>query len=83
MITVQDLCNIVGNKIGNEVQKNLIRNNFPPHIADQMCAAIDGKERVELFHRFLAEYNEWITQQQLQQEAVQEFLRRYYCKKTQ
>lgn len=83
MITVQDLCNIVGNKIGNEAQKNLIRNNFPPHIADQMCAAIDGKERVELFHRFLAEYNEWITQQQLQQEAVQEFLRRYYCKKTQ
>ena len=83
MITVQDLCNIVGNKIGNEAQKNLIRNNFPPHIADQMCAAIDGKERVELFHRFLKEYNEWMTQQLRQQAAVQEILRRYYCKKTQ
>lgn len=50
MITVQDLYNIVGNKIGNEVQKNLIRNNFPPHIADQMCAAMDGHERVEHIH---------------------------------
>ena len=36
MITVQDLYNVVGNKIGNEAQKNLIRNNFPPHIAEQM-----------------------------------------------
>lgn len=78
MITVQDLYNIVGNKIGNEVQKNLIRNNFPSHIAEQMCAAIDGHERVELFHRFLTEYNEWITQRQLQQAAVQELLRKYF-----
>lgn len=80
MITVQDLCNIVGNKIGNEAQKNLIRNNFPPHIAEQMCAAIDGQERVELFHRFLTDYNEWMMLQQRQQEAVQEFLRKYYMR---
>lgn len=78
MITVQDLYNIVGNKIGNEAQKSIIRNNFPPHIAEQMCAAIDGHERVELFHRFLMEYNEWMIQQQWQQAAVQEFLRKYY-----
>ena len=78
MITVQDLYNIVGNKIGNEAQKSIIRNNFPPHIAEQMCAAIDGHERVELFHRFLMAYNEWMIQQQRQQAAVQEFLRKYY-----
>ena len=34
MITIQDLYNIVGNKIANEAQKALIRNNFPPQIAD-------------------------------------------------
>lgn len=83
MITVQDLYNIVGNKIGNEAQKSIIRNNFPPHIAEQMCAAIDGHERVELFHRFLMEYNEWMMQQQRQQAAVQEFLKKYYNNQSQ
>jgi hypothetical protein len=38
MITIQDLNNIVGNKIANEAQKALIRNNFPPQIAEQMCS---------------------------------------------
>jgi hypothetical protein len=66
MITVQDLYNIVGNKIGNETQKNLIRNNFPPHIAEQMCAAIDGHERVEHFQRLLKEYHKWLLNQQRQ-----------------
>ena len=83
MITVQELYNIVGNKIGNEVQKSLIRNNFPPHIADQMCAAIDGHERMEHFYRFLMEYNEWMMQQQRQQAAVQEFLKKYYYNQSQ
>ena len=50
MITIQDLYNIVGNKIANEAQKALIRNNFPPQIAEQMCNAIDGQERAEHFH---------------------------------
>ena len=45
MISIQDLYNIVGNKIANEAQKTIIRNNFPPQIADQMCNAIDGQER--------------------------------------
>lgn len=36
MITIQDLYNILGNKISNESQKALIRNNFPPQIAEQM-----------------------------------------------
>lgn len=47
MITIQDLYNIVGNKIVNETGKAIIRNNFPTQIAEQMCNAIDGKERAE------------------------------------
>ena len=70
MITIQDLYNIVGNKIANEAQKALIRNNFPPQIAEQMCNAIDGQERAEHFQRLLKEYNEWMQNQQRQQEAV-------------
>jgi hypothetical protein len=57
MITTQDLYNIVGNKIANEAQKALIRNNFLSHIAEQLCNAIDGQERVERFQRLLKEYN--------------------------
>ena len=78
MITIQDLYNIVGNKISNELQKSIIRNNFPPQIAERMCAAIDGQERIEHFQRLLKEYNEWMIMQQRQQEAVQQFLREYY-----
>lgn len=77
MITIQDLYNIVGNKIANETQKALIRSSFPPHIADRMCAAIDGQEKMEHFIRFLNEYNEWMAQQQMQQAEVIEFLRQY------
>ena len=78
MITIQDLYNIVGNKIANETGKAIIRNNFPPQIAEQMCRAIDGQERTEHFQRLLREYNEWMQNQQRQQEAVQRFLREYY-----
>lgn len=78
MITIQDLYDIVGNKISNEMQKSIIRNNFPPKIADRMCAVIDGQERIEHFQRLLNEYNEWMVMQQRQQEAVLQFLREYY-----
>ena len=78
MITIQDLYNIVGNKISNELQKSIIRNNFPPQIAERMCAAIDGQERIEHFQRLLKEYNEWMVMQQRQQEAIQQFMREYY-----
>ena len=78
MITVQDLYNIVGNRIANETGKAIIRNNFPPQIAEQMCNVIDGQERAEHFQRLLREYNEWLAQQQRQQAAIQEFLREYY-----
>ena len=75
MITEKDLYDIAENKIANEAQKALIRNNFPPQIADRMCAAIDGQEKLEHFIRFLNEYNEWMVQQQMQQAAVMEFLK--------
>lgn len=78
MITIQDLYNIVGNKIANEAQKALIRNNFPPQIAEQMCNAIDGQERAEHFQRLLQEYNERLINQQRQQAAIAAFLMEYY-----
>ena len=78
MVTIQDLYNIVGNKISNETQKTMIRNSFPPQIAERMCIAIDGQEKAERFQRLLQEYNEWLVNQQRQQAAVIEFLREYY-----
>ena len=78
MITIQDLYNILGNKISNEMQKAIIRNNFPPQIAERMCDAIDGQERAGPFQRLLQEYNEWLMHQQRQQEMVERFLREYY-----
>lgn len=78
MISIQDLYNIVGNKITNEAGKAIIRNNFPPQIAEQMCRAIDGQERAEHFQRLLKEYSEWMMQQQRQREMVEMFLREYY-----
>jgi len=77
MVTIQDLYNIVGNRISNEMQKAIVRNNFPSCLAERMCAAIDGQEKMEHFVRFLNEYNEWMVQQQMQQAAVIEFLRGY------
>lgn len=77
MMTIQDLYNIIDNKIANDAQKALIRNNMPPQIAERMCAAIDGQEKAELLRRLLIEYNEWMLQQQRQLMCVQEFLRGY------
>ena len=78
MITIQDLYNIVGNKIANETGKAIIRNSFPLQIAERMCAAIDGQERAEHFQRLLIEYNEWVLNQQRQQAAIRKFLKEYY-----
>ena len=75
MITLKDLNDIAENKIKNEAQKAIIRSSFPPHLADRMCAAIDGQEKTEHFIRFLNEYNERMAEQQM---VVQEFLREYY-----
>lgn len=78
MITIQDLYNILGNKISNEMQKAIIRNSFPPQIAERMCAVIESQEKAEHFQRLLNEYNEWLINQQRQQETVAAFLREYY-----
>jgi hypothetical protein len=77
MITIQDLYNIVGNKISNEISKSIIRNNFPPNIADQICNAIDAHESADHFQRLM---QEWIELQQKQQQVVQYFLSQYYNK---
>ena len=78
MITTQDLFNIVGNKISNELGKSIIRNSFPPQIAEQMCNAIDSNEAAEHFSRLLREWNEWLESQQRQQHAIRSFLQQYY-----
>jgi hypothetical protein len=77
MITVKDFYDIVGKKMANEASKAVIWNNMPPHIAEQMCDAIDRHEAAEHFQRLLTEYNEWLVNQQRQQEAVQRFLGEY------
>ena len=56
MITIKDLYDIVGNKMANEAGKVFIRNNFPPHIAEQMCDAIDRQESAEHYMRILKEF---------------------------
>ena len=73
MITIQDLNNILGDKISNEMQKVIVRNNFPPQIAERMCVAIGGQEKAGHFQRLLQEYNEWLIYQQKQQAMVQGF----------
>lgn len=50
MITIQDLYNIVGNKIANEAQKALIRNNFPPQIADRCATPSTGRRELNTFN---------------------------------
>ena len=73
MITTQDLFNIVGNKISNEMGKSIIRNSFPPQIAEQMCNAIDCNEKAELLQKL----SEWQESQKRQQQAIQSFLQQY------
>ena len=73
MMTIQDLYNIVGNKMANEVKKSIIRNNFPPRVAKQMCDAIDLNEMEELIKKM----NEWQEEQNKQQQAIQSFLQQY------
>jgi len=78
MITTKDLYDILENKISNEMQKSLFRNNFPPQIAEQMCSFIDGEEKAEHFMRCL---NEWVADQQRQQQCIQQILQQYHRKK--
>lgn len=69
-MTEQDFLNIIGNKISNEMQKVIIRNNFQPQIAERLCNTIDSKEKADLFQKML---NEWYAYQQRQQQIIQAF----------
>ena len=74
MITTRDLYDIIGNKIANEGQKAIIRNNFLPQIAERMCDAIDGYEKAEHLRRCLMEWNEMVMRQQ----GILQFMKEYY-----
>ena len=76
-MTEQDFMNIIGNKISNEMQKAIIRNNFQPQLADQLCKLIDSNEKADLFQRMM---NEWIAYQNRQQQIVQLFFQQCYGK---
>ena len=54
MITAKDFCDIIGNKIANDVLKSMIRYSYPPHIAEQFCDAIDRKDCVDMFNRIMS-----------------------------
>lgn len=76
-MTEQDFLNIIGNKISNETQKTVIRNNFQPQLADQLCDMIDSHEKADLFQRMM---NEWVAYQKRQQLIIQAYIQQYYCK---
>ena len=78
MITAKDFCDMIGNKMASEFGKSMIRNNFPPNIAEQLCDAIDRKDNADMFNRIMKEYNEWLAQQQRQQQYFQQFLMQYF-----
>ena len=78
MITTKDFLDILGNKMASDIGKSLIRKNFPPHIAEQLCDAIDRKDKVDRFNRIMSEYNEWLAEQQRQQQYFQQFLMQYF-----
>ena len=66
--------NIIGNKISNEMQKAIIRNNFQPQLAEQLCNVIDSKEKADLFQRMM---NEWYAYQLRQQQIFLAFLNQF------
>ncbi len=70
-MTEHDFINIIGNKISNEMQKAIIRSNFQPQLADQLCKVIDSNEKADLFQRMM---NEWIAYQNRQQQIIQAFI---------
>ncbi len=73
-MTEQDFMNIIGNKISNDMQKAIIRNNFQPQLAEQLCNVIDSKEKADLFQRMM---NEWYAYQLRQQQIFLAFLNQF------
>ena len=78
MLTEKDFSDIIANKIANDIWKAMIRQSFPPHIAEQLCDAIDRKDNVDKFNRIMREYNEWLAEQQRQQQYLQQFLMQHF-----
>ena len=74
-MTEQNFLNIIGNKISNEMQKTLIKNNFQPQLADQLCNFIDSHEKADLFQRMM---NEWIVYQNRQQQILNAYMHQQY-----
>lgn len=70
----QEFLNITGNKIYNEMLKAIIRNNFQPQLADQLCNVIDSHKKADLFQRLM---NEWFAFQNRQLQILQAYLLRY------
>ena len=73
-MTEQDFMDIIGNKISNDMQKAIIRNNFQPQLAEQLCNVIDSKEKADLFQRMM---NEWYAYQLRQQQIFLAFLNQF------
>ena len=73
----KDICDIIGNKIASDVWKVMTWNIYPPHVAEQICDAIDRKYSFDIFNRFVLEYNEWLAEQQRQKQYLQQFLIQY------
>lgn len=78
MITTKDFCDIIANKMASDMWKSLIRNSFPPQIAEQLCDSIDKKDSLDKFNRIMTKYNEWLAEQQRQQQYLQQFLMQYF-----
>ena len=74
-MTEQDFLNIIGNKISNEMQKTIIRNNYAPQTAELLCNVIDSREKADLFQKLM---EEWVNYQHRQQQIVQGFFGQYY-----
>jgi hypothetical protein len=66
MVTTKDFCDIIGNKMASDMWKSMVRYSYPPHIAEQICDAIDRKDCVDMFNRIMTKYNEWMAEQQRQ-----------------
>ena len=73
MITAKDFCDIIGNQMACDIGKLLIRNSFPPHIAEQYCDAIDRYDKADKFNRIMSKYTEWLADPQRQQQFFQQF----------
>ncbi len=79
MVTVNDLFEISGNKMMNDIQKSFIRRIYSPDIAESLCASIDVHEKADGLKRFVREYDEWYVNQLRWQATLLQNLRSTGC----